>query len=177
MQGRDPATAADHFARSPGVRPSPLGPDGDAVETLRVVWCTRAGCGRVLMLCRWCYRGQRYCGDECRELSRREQCRRAEGDYLAKLAGRRRPAAASAAYRQRRRADSPPEPAEKIVIDQGLPPEQAGAYSSPHLAYCARCGRPGWTRFEVPPPLSVRPEERDGTGIAPAGPAVPGTAA
>ena len=59
-----------------------------------LVWALRCQeCGRWFFLCRRCFRGQRYCGDPCRQQARRRQCRAAQATYLAKRQGRRHRAA------------------------------------------------------------------------------------
>jgi hypothetical protein len=63
-------------------------------------------CKQRFCLCRDCYRGQRYCSDKCRKLARYRQCRVAQLRYLEKRKGRKRRAAAVAAYRKRARHDS-----------------------------------------------------------------------
>ena len=104
------------------------------------------GCGRVAVYCRRCYRGQRYCGDECRRLARIEQCRRAQATYLSKVAGRRSRAEATAACRMRKAAREARSSADQKVIDQTLLPSDQAAYSWPCEARCSRCGQPGWAR-------------------------------
>lgn len=143
LQGRDSATAARVFAQRPGDRPFTRGPGRGRVDSLRVVECSRGGCEQVLVLCRRCYRGQKYCGEKCRQLVRREQCRRAQARYLDRLSGRLRRAAAAAACRRRREDDGSSKVSARFVIDQPLQPSVAPAYSWPCLARCSRCGRPG----------------------------------
>jgi hypothetical protein len=113
------------------------------LEQLRVIEC--AVCTRAFVLCRRCYRGQKYCDEPCRRRARREQCRRAQDAYLQKLAGRRRRAEASAAYRARQRAGQRLAGARKVIA-QALPRVRACTYSWPQEASCRRCGRPGWAR-------------------------------
>lgn len=52
-------------------------------------------------MCRECFHGERYCSDGCWKTARRRQCREAQARYLAKKQGRKRRAAATAAYRVR----------------------------------------------------------------------------
>ena len=88
------------------------------MEALYSVQCTARGCDLVLLLCRRCYRGPRYCSESCRQRERREQRRAAQKTYLSDQKGRRRAAAAAKAYRRRSagtdrpasrsKADSPP---------------------------------------------------------------------
>lgn len=114
------------------------------MEWLRVIECVK--CGGLQVFCRRCYRGQKYCGDECRKKARREQCQRAQGKYLKKLAGRKCRAAAAKAYRSRQRSGEASRGRVKNVIDQTLPLLGADAYSWPLKTTCSRCGCPGWAR-------------------------------
>lgn len=47
----------------------------------RQLFCGATGCGAMFFICSPCYRGQRYCGDECRRNSRREQRQKANRRY------------------------------------------------------------------------------------------------
>ncbi len=74
------------------------------MDVIRVLWCAAEGCGQSFLLCQKCYRGDKYCSTPCRRRARRAQNDAAQKQYLSKLAGRKRRAAASAAYRVRRQA-------------------------------------------------------------------------
>ena len=52
-------------------------------RVLVAIECRR--CDEPFELCLCCYRGQAYCGDECRDQARKEQKRRARADYLRRL--------------------------------------------------------------------------------------------
>jgi hypothetical protein len=111
------------------------------LELLRFVACRRDGCSRGVVLCRGCYRGQRYCSHECRRLVRREQCRRAQKRYSQTLAGRLKRAALAASYRERKKkGQTKGNPKPKIVIDQTLSSKKVPDYSNLTKARCARCG-------------------------------------
>ena len=48
---------------------------------LRRLTCRWPDCGLVFYICNSCYRGQVYCGDQCRKKARRQQRRRADQRY------------------------------------------------------------------------------------------------
>jgi len=52
-----------------------------AEASFRQRFCRAIGCGVMFFICRPCYRGQTYCGDECRRRSRRQQLRQANQRY------------------------------------------------------------------------------------------------
>lgn len=68
-------------------------------------------CGKLVVLCRPCDHGNRYCGAACALATRAEKRREAARRYQATPAGRQRHAARQAGYRKRRR--------EKVVTHQG----------------------------------------------------------
>jgi hypothetical protein len=74
------------------------------VGVIRVLWCAAESCGQSFLLCQGCYHGEKYCSTPCRRRARRAQLDAAQQYYLHTLAGRQRRAAASAAYRSRRKA-------------------------------------------------------------------------
>lgn len=41
-------------------------------------------CGTIFVICKSCYRNQKYCSDECREAGYRENHRRAQKKYSSK---------------------------------------------------------------------------------------------
>lgn len=49
--------------------------------SFRQLFCRGAGCGLMFFICRPCYRGQAYCSDECRRVSRQQQRRKANRRY------------------------------------------------------------------------------------------------
>ena len=70
-------------------------------EAHREYRCGR--CQRVVSICRFCDRGQRYCGPTCSSLARRESQREASRRYQQTEEGRRNHAARQNNYERRRR--------------------------------------------------------------------------
>ncbi len=70
---------------------------------LRQLFCRGSGCGVMFYICRSCYRGQVYCGDECRRRMRRQQRRRANRRHQQSREGRLDHRDRQRAYRERRR--------------------------------------------------------------------------
>lgn len=68
----------------------------------RLATCGAAGCSRLFAVCGRCDRGRRYCSEECAELVRRVQTRRAGRCYQASERGRQAHAARQARYRAKR---------------------------------------------------------------------------
>ena len=54
----------------------------------RTLRCRGLGCGAVFYICRSCYRGQAYCGDECRAPAQRRQRRTANAKHQRSPEGR-----------------------------------------------------------------------------------------
>ena len=54
----------------------------------RTLRCRGVGCGAVFYICRSCYRGQAYCGDECRAPAQRRQRRTANAKHQRSPEGR-----------------------------------------------------------------------------------------
>ena len=54
----------------------------------RQLFCRGSGCGAMFYICGSCYRGQVYCGDECRRRMRRQQMRRANRKHQDSPEGR-----------------------------------------------------------------------------------------
>jgi len=71
---------------------------------LREVVCGWGPCGRVIWLCSGCDRGQRYCGQECRELARASNRRRAQREYARSPRGREMNRERQRRYRARQAA-------------------------------------------------------------------------
>jgi hypothetical protein len=78
--------------------------------SFRQLFCRALGCGLMFFICRPCYRGQAYCGEECRQKSRREQRRKANRRYWQDPEIRQDHRERMREHRQRRR--------ESRVIDQ-----------------------------------------------------------
>ncbi len=74
-------------------------------------------CHRVVYLCSWCDRGQRYCSRDCGGQARRRSQREAGRRYQLTRRGRRSHARRQRSYRQRLQS------VEKIVTHQGCPLE------------------------------------------------------
>ncbi len=70
---------------------------------LRQLFCRGSDCSVMFFICRSCYRGQVYCGDECRRRMRREQRRRANRRYQQDPGVRADHCQRQRAYRKRRR--------------------------------------------------------------------------
>jgi hypothetical protein len=143
-------------------------PAGDGIMAdivLRQRLCGWSQCGELFFICRSCDRGRRYCRRQCRDLARREQCRRANRRHQQSVEGRKDHRDRQRAYRERKR---------RSVTDQGrqaesssatLPGMPSAALSMPgrprgapseashdrvpfHFPHrgrpvCARCGRAG----------------------------------
>jgi hypothetical protein len=140
-------------------------------ESHRRFYCAR--CQAVVLLCRRCDSGQRYCGKACRTEARRESLRRAGRRYQRTPAGRASNAERQQRFRARRAADvthqgparrsKPPGRAPRTV-DAGrhrrvapLLASHREQSSSENLdnnrrdePLCSRCSRPcsRFTRFE-----------------------------
>jgi hypothetical protein len=69
--------------------------------TLRQRFCRAQACGAVFYLCRPCDRGQRYCSEQCRDKSRREQRRAANRRHQCSPEGRLDHRDRQREYRQR----------------------------------------------------------------------------
>ena len=54
----------------------------------RTLRCRGVGCGAVFYICESCYRGQAYCGDECRAPAQRRQRRTANAKHQRSPEGR-----------------------------------------------------------------------------------------
>jgi hypothetical protein len=75
-------------------------------------------CRRVVYLCSWCDRGQRYCSENCSGEARQRSLRAAGRRYQRTRRGRRCHARRQAEYRLRRRSGS------EKVTHQGCPVEK-----------------------------------------------------
>jgi hypothetical protein len=90
----------------------------DEAESHRIYCCGR--CGKLVVICRRCDRGNVYCAAACAELSRRESNRRHGRNYQQSGRGRMKHADRQACYRERLRqkvtqqgfAAAPPLPTE-----------------------------------------------------------------
>ena len=106
-------------------------------------------CRRVVYLCSWCDRGQRYCCRDCGDQARRRSHREAGSRYQRTRRGRRCHARRQASYRRRQQA------AQEIVTHQGCPAESgSGRVRAWTLIRPTRANRHPYRRFSrsFPPP-------------------------
>jgi hypothetical protein len=61
-----------------------------------------ARCGKTVLICSYCDRGQIYCADGCARQARRESLQRAGATYQGTFAGRRKHAARQMNYRRKK---------------------------------------------------------------------------
>lgn len=108
--------------------------------------CHARDCGALFYICRSCFRGQRYCSEACRQLTRRDQRRAANRRHQQSPEGRLDHRDRQRAYRLARLLVR--------VTDQGSgPPRWSGSIAArepirttrPHAApvCCVVCGRKG----------------------------------
>jgi len=71
-------------------------------DPMRQRFCVRLECRTMFFVCRSCDRGQRYCGNACRQLVRSKQRRDASRRYQQSADGRFNHRLNQRAYRQRR---------------------------------------------------------------------------
>ena len=69
----------------------------------RQLFCRAVGCGLMFFICQPCYRGQVYCSDQCRRMSRQRQRRKANQRYQQDPEVREDHRERMRAYRQTRR--------------------------------------------------------------------------
>jgi hypothetical protein len=109
------------------------------LDPLRQRFCSRLECRAMFFICRSCDRGQRYCGDACRQLVRSQQRRDASRRFQQSADGRFNHRLNQRAYRkrraQRRRSDMQ---YKETVTDQGSAPMLAMAISVRLIVACAR---------------------------------------
>ena len=76
-----------------------------------------ASCGRQVVLCRRCNRGNIYCSRDCGEAARRQSLRRAGRRYQNSRRGRHMHAQRQRRYRERRQSPAPEDrsPAQKVT--------------------------------------------------------------
>ena len=109
-------------------------PGSQRCRQLRRIDCAR--CGTPKWICYSCYRGHKYCGQDCAQEVRRESSREASSCYVRTEEGRAKSAESSARYRERRR---------KGVTQQSLPKSSKPPKisTSPPIGCCAVCAAPG----------------------------------
>ena len=108
-------------------------------------------CQKVFVVCRPCYRGQKYCSNTCRSsgyaLSRKAARQKFEKTIEAKLDHRDR----SQRYRQTMK--------QKSVTDKSSPKIESNVFTPqsshlklnqlPQMAYCLHCGKEVWTERRI----------------------------
>jgi len=103
-------------------------------------------CGRIFYVCWRCWRGQLYCADACRQLSRRQSHLEAQRRYRQTDRGRE---AHREAERKRRMKEN-----EKIVDDEGSTPRKAcgrrGRSWPENTVRCRFCGLAGTVVAQFP---------------------------
>jgi hypothetical protein len=105
-----------------------------STEGLRLRRCLDPTCNTMFAICRCCDRGQRYCGDECRQRVRRLQVAAAGRRYQATDAGKQAHCQRQRSYRERSSA--------ALVTHQG--PSSVTCPTAPatkDLNQCFICGR------------------------------------
>jgi len=155
-------------------------------ESHRRFYCAR--CGRVVVLCKPCDRGNRYCGIECRSLMRRKRVREAGRRYQRTVRGRRANADRQRRFRERKspevthqgpdpaaeRGATPPRrcsalrfdperPPQPVLPRQGATDRQLARASGARVApKCHCCGLPCglFTRYEFLTPRRRRSKIR-----------------
>jgi len=101
-------------------------------QPFRQRFCLSSGCGVMFFVCPHCDRGQRYCGDECRQRSRLEQIRAASRRYQRSSEGRQGHWDRQRSYRQRKAIAATTLTAESVT-HQGSQ-EESGAGNLPLLS-------------------------------------------
>ena len=119
------------------------------------LWAIRcAWCADWFFMCPDCYRGHKYCGDDCRHDARLEQCERARPKHRQKktIAALELRAAATAAWRDRVRRGLPSLRSRFARCDGSRSRPGPGSMlgSPPRTARCQRCGRRGLVRVRPP---------------------------
>jgi hypothetical protein len=112
--------------------------------------CVWAGCGAIFYICRSCDRGHRYCGDVCRQKSRRQQRREANRRYQLSLEGKLDHRDRQQAFRDRQRERVTDQGSATVsdFVSIGAPQtdsDETTAMDSPRLVIqCIVCGRSGY---------------------------------
>ena len=132
-----------------------------AQGAVRRLMCAR--CGLLVLLCRRCDRGQRYCSQACSVANRRESQRAANRRYQRTDAGRNAHATRSRRWRLARSAEQTNEP---CVTHQGGSEEPTGIDAETSVQTVQPAGFPscrGWPDFQcVRCHLSLPPWVRQG---------------
>ena len=130
------------------------------------LFCRGSGCGVMFYICGSCYRGQVYCGDECRRRMRHEQMRCANQKHQKSLEGRLDHRDRQRAYREkcrlrvtdhtsarRTRSGNIKKPSMKTEIDPSLAQKfhDRPRFRRPQTAIrpvCILCGRVGVKKID-----------------------------
>ena len=134
----------------------------------RQLFCRGSGCGAMFYICGSCYRGQVYCGDECRRRMRRQQMRCANRKHQDSPEGRLDHRDRQRVYRKkcrlrrvtdhtsagRTRSGNIEEP----LTETGIRPSVAGGFHDPTPVwggskppsgpFCIVCGRRGVKKID-----------------------------
>ena len=109
--------------------------------------CHARSCGALFFICRSCYRGQRYCSEPCRQITRREQRRAANRRHQQSPEGRLDHADRQREYRLRlaRRVTDQRSAEESTsgTISPSDPIEPRPGRLAPRRVCCIVCGRRG----------------------------------
>jgi hypothetical protein len=110
--------------------------------------CHAPSCGALFFICRSCYRGQRYCSERCRQLTRLQQRREANRRHRQSPEGRLDHRDHQQAYRRRRLLRRVTDQASANAsasgnISQTDPIEPRPGRLAPPRVCCIVCGRRG----------------------------------
>jgi hypothetical protein len=120
-----------------------------------------AGCGRQVIICRRCDRGNRYCGVTCRQQARRQRQKEARQRYQQSWKGRRKAAQRQQRYRDRgkqkvtHQSPQPGAPGAQRGVSQQRSAEQQTAKEQSHDA----TGSPHPPVEPAPPGAGAKEEE------------------
>ena len=157
--------------------------DGGIASSARLLRCAR--CGALVLICRACDRGQRYCGRACSTAARKQAQQEAAQRYQRSPAGRAAHASRSQRWRDRRRLADGDLPAVThqggtAMLEEavGVPQQAAQVTPQPHdphplLLRCMCCahGLGPWLRCgALRRPRSPRPRRRTPPSALSAGP-------
>ena len=124
-------------------------------DHMRQRFCVRLECRAMFFICRSCDRGQRYCGNVCRQLVRSKQRRDASRRYQQSADGRFNHRLNQRAYRQRRAQLLRSSMQNKeTVTDQCSAPVLAMAISVRLIVACAQLSGFG---LSIPPTTTALP--------------------
>ena len=87
------------------------------------IQCSAEGCGKIFYVCASCWRGQRYCSEECSSIARRQQQRQSSLRYQKTPEGRETHNLNQRDY-YLRECEKARSEAKEIQIDHGSPEEE-----------------------------------------------------